>query len=375
MKIGLIIPRNLKYERHKVKRYEVIRDGLNRKGYGVGEITSNDFLSLLGKFFRILEKLRPKLISSHLLNDVSFDLYASRKIKRYWDIILLEEAGFPRCVKRAKKLGIKLAVIARAGYLKPAPFLIDSVAYNRTILYKRWKMNNDALEMADMVLALSEQSKEQMVKNGLDKDKIKIIYNYADETKFKLKKLPEKFCVGFLGSLDYRKGILQVLESWELIEEHIQLLIAGTIRDEEIRDKISGAKKDERVKYLGWVSEPWKIIENISVLVLPTKYEGAARTNFEALAMGRPVITTKASGAPIKDGVEGFIIEADPEKIVDKVLFLYNNPEELTRMSMNAYETSKNFRAEKFSSRVVGCIEEMMIKTIYWAVCFRCWLR
>ena len=77
--------------------------------------------------------------------------------------------------------------------------------------------------------------------------------------------------------------------------------------------------KEGYVNYLGKLSDVRPVIEQSSVYVLPSYREGTPRTVLEAMAMGRPIITTDAPGCreTVVDGDNGFLI---PVKSVDELV-------------------------------------------------------
>jgi glycosyltransferase involved in cell wall biosynthesis len=64
------------------------------------------------------------------------------------------------------------------------------------------------------------------------------------------------------------------------------------------------------IEYLGSIKDPRSAIAKCSVYVLPSYREGTPRSVLEAMAMGRPIITTDAPGCreTVKHGVNGYLI-------------------------------------------------------------------
>lgn len=89
------------------------------------------------------------------------------------------------------------------------------------------------------------------------------------------------------------------------------------------------------IDFLGRMSDVRPAIEACSVYVLPSYREGTPRTVLEAMAMGRPVITTDAPGCreTVVDGENGFLV---PVKSVDALIAamerFVSDPELATRM-------------------------------------------
>lgn len=65
------------------------------------------------------------------------------------------------------------------------------------------------------------------------------------------------------------------------------------------------------VEYLGEVADVRDVVGRASVVVLPSYYrEGIPRSLLEAMAMGKPIVTTDAPGCreAVREGVNGFLV-------------------------------------------------------------------
>ncbi len=89
----------------------------------------------------------------------------------------------------------------------------------------------------------------------------------------------------------------------------------NAIREQELNDWVS----EGVVEYLGRLSDVRPAIADCTVYVLPSYREGTPRTVLEAMAMGRPIITTDAPGCreTVVDGENGFLV---PVKAVDELV-------------------------------------------------------
>lgn len=77
------------------------------------------------------------------------------------------------------------------------------------------------------------------------------------------------------------------------------------------RPQLEEWQRNAGVEYLGETTDVRPYLARATVFVLPSYYrEGRARSILEAMAMGKPVITTDWPGCrePVKDGVSGFLV-------------------------------------------------------------------
>jgi Glycosyltransferase len=119
---------------------------------------------------------------------------------------------------------------------------------------------------------------------------------------------------------------------------------------------IQGYVDDGSIELPGEVKDPVAFYENASVFVLPSYYrEGLPRTILEALACGRPVITTDWTGCKeaIEDGVNGYLVPIKDSKALSQKMVQLCDREIAQEMGNRAYRICQ----EKYE---VGLINKQM---------------
>ena len=100
-----------------------------------------------------------------------------------------------------------------------------------------------------------------------------------------------------------------------------------------------------------------EILKGFDAFVLPSSFEGLSVSLLEAMSRGVvPVVSDIRSGVPelISDGVNGFIAPVgDVARFADSLEYLYKNPAERSRMSVEAYRTIEHggYRADDMIDR------------------------
>lgn len=106
-------------------------------------------------------------------------------------------------------------------------------------------------------------------------------------------------------------------------------------------------------------------VAQASVFVLPSYREGVPVSTMEAMAMGRPILTTNVPGCreTVDNGVNGFVVPSQSsEALADKMIWLIENASRLPAMGV----ASREIAEKKFDVNVINCklIEIILERTI-----------
>lgn len=107
------------------------------------------------------------------------------------------------------------------------------------------------------------------------------------------------------------------------------------------------------VDYLGSTQDVRPFIEKVHVYVLPSYHEGLPRSTIEAMAMGRPVITTDAVGCKetVEEGINGFKVPvSDAAGLADKMIWFIEHSDQIEPMGL----ASRKMAEEKFDVHKVN---------------------
>lgn len=131
----------------------------------------------------------------------------------------------------------------------------------------------------------------------------KIDSSEIKKIKSDLKIDPESIVIGFSGRLVKDKGIIELVNAFELLcreGKNLTLLLVGMFeeKDKLPDDIIQKIKNSPNIKTTGYV--PYEKIENyyaaMDIYILPSYREGFPTSILEASSMNLPVITTKSTG-------------------------------------------------------------------------------
>lgn len=220
--------------------------------------------------------------------------------------------------------------------------------------------------LADYIFVPTKTVYNSLVEEGINPSKISIIPYGVDLSEFKRLhiKCDTKFRVIFVGNICLRKGIHYLLQAWENLNlKDAQLVMVGNIE--------SGIEKNiEQYKHIflhvPYVNQNELIYHysNSDVFILPSLAEGSARVIYEAMACCLPVIYTDMSGSIARNGIDGFEIRArNVEDIMDRILYFYNNREQIEIMGNNASLWVENFTWENYRKNIIDTYKKILIES------------
>jgi glycosyltransferase involved in cell wall biosynthesis len=201
------------------------------------------------------------------------------------------------------------------------------------------------IERASCILAISTLAKESFIERGVPADKVEAVLPGFDLDYFHpVAKRDDTFRVLAVLSIDPRKGAYYLLQAFEKAAiPGSELVIIGATGDHWSKNMLAqftSRLKNIRIQSADVFREPIEATYGqASVLVHPAIEDGFALAVGQALACGRPVITTRQTGAAevITDGVNGYVLESrDVDGLVDRIRLLARDRSLLERFSLAA---------------------------------------
>lgn len=181
------------------------------------------------------------------------------------------------------------------------------------------------------ILSVSSALANRMTEIGVDKSRIQVIYNGVNLEKF----IPIENSVDnetpyilFIGNLIKDKGVLELLDSYEILHKkniniELRFIGSGPIMS-ELKRRVKQKNLTKNVKFLGIVShdELPKHIAKSNILALPSYREGVPNVILEAMACGIPVVGSSVGGIPeVVNENTGILVKSiDSESIAEALL-------------------------------------------------------
>lgn len=177
--------------------------------------------------------------------------------------------------------------------------------------------------------------------------------------KFTVQPMPEKFGFLCISRLIKDKGVYEYLEVCRRIKEKypdVRCLLVGpydsnpsALKPEELKPFID----EGIIEYFGEQEDVRPYLAMCNVFVLPSYREGTPKTNLEAMASGRAVLTTDAPGCreTVKEGKNGYMVPVkDIDALTEKMEYMINNPPLISQMGSEGRKMAE----EIFDVRIVN---------------------
>lgn len=177
---------------------------------------------------------------------------------------------------------------------------------------------------------------------------------------FTVASLPERTTFFMLSRLLKSKGVREYLEAARVVKgryPQVRFVLLGkyetAMQDAVQKDHVEQFIADGIVERFDETSDVRPYYADCSVYVLPSYREGTPRTVLEAMAMGRPIITTDTQGCreTVEDGVNGFLVPVqDSDAVAERIMWFIEHPEAMASMG----QASRTYAEVKFDVRKVN---------------------
>lgn len=214
------------------------------------------------------------------------------------DIVHAHSGTWFKTARAARMAGTQCVVYTEHGRQFPDPLL------NRVL-------DGAAAQLTDSVVVVSTALREHMIRrlrvpetktrvivNGIDVEAVRAEGSMSDAT------TREAHVVTFVavGRLEAVKGLsllVDVVQQWPASAPECRVLIAGEgSQRDELKRRVEMAGLSDRIRFLGWVQDPVRLIKAADVYLLPSYSEGTSISLLEAMASGLPPVASAVGGNP-----------------------------------------------------------------------------
>lgn len=173
----------------------------------------------------------------------------------------------------------------------------------------------------------------------------------------------------FVGRLIRDKGLMEYMEAGRIVRKTVpdaHFHVIGYFDQNQTMLQMEDLQPyidDGTVIYHGFQKNVLPFLQESFAFALPSYHEGTPHSTLEAMAVGRPVITTDAPGCreTVVDGENGYLVPVkDTEKLAEAMLELCKDREKAEQMG----KASRRMAGEKFDVQIVCNIQYETIQKV-----------
>ena len=219
------------------------------------------------------------------------------------------------------------------------------------------------LKKMDRIVFLSERTQNEFITYGIKKEKTAVLYNFHDvecsleEKQQKSNRKRDILKLLFIGSIDDRKGIFDLLTALKNVNRPFVLNVCGEFGDSRAKqrfDSLRATLVGKEIIYYGYVSgeEKRRIMLDSDILVLPSYGEGLPLVVLEGLATGCAILSSNVGANPE-------IVKNENGKLINPgdILALTNYIQNVDDEQLN------NYALHKFVNGVVSILDEVIYES------------
>jgi glycosyltransferase involved in cell wall biosynthesis len=190
----------------------------------------------------------------------------------------------------------------------------------------------------------------------------------VDLARFAVRQLPGMGHFLLIGRLLSDKGVMEYAAAARTLHAtwpEARFRLVGWFDDANpnaiAREVVERWVRDGTIEFLGFLPDVRASLEDTDVYVLPSYREGLSRTTCEAMAMGRPIVTTDAPGCrqTVVEGVNGYLVPVgDAAALAAAMAHFLSDPSLVERMGAD----SRRLAEERYDMDTVNAalVERML---------------
>lgn len=235
-----------------------------------------------------------------------------------------------------------------------------------------------ALEAADRVIAVSTQSRGEILDNfKIPPERVQVIHNGIDLKTWKHSSaVATRKAFGidgdyilFVGRTSRQKGMVHLLEAMKYVDPGVRLVCCTSAPDtKEIEEEISAkVKETPRCLWINTLLREEQYIElysNCVAFACPSVYEPFGIINLEAMACERPVVASAVGGIPevVVPEKTGFLVPpADPKALADALNRLLRDRNRAREMGLAGRKrVEEHFSWTQIAAKTQKMYEELL---------------
>lgn len=223
---------------------------------------------------------------------------------------------------------------------------------------------------SSVIICVSEAEKGKLINLYPNyANKVKVVYNGITINKkptINMNYKKSRRIFGYIGRMDYRKGILECIKAFKNIDGELRLACPNNDRVylNRILDYIEGAGLTNKVSFYGWCIGKRKenFLNSLDALIIPSLYEPFGYVALEAMLYGLPVISSNNGG--LDEILKDYKYKFNPYQkgaMEDQIkIFIEDSNEEVKRQQEILIDALGRFSAENMVNQYNQIFDELL---------------
>lgn len=293
-------------------------------------------LKLIADLTQALREWRPEVLHIHSLKVGTVGAIAG-KLAGVPSIIYSSE-GFTSSLKR-KRRSFDLHPWDRDWIMGMIPAFLSKVIVTAT--------PHDLEE--ETAYGFARRSKYRVIYHAIQPERMASAHSESPEVlKYRMGLDVYYPILGTAARLDREKGIEFLIEAVAQLKNRFPEIVLLIIGDGPLRENLLVLAKQlnimNHVRFLGLRDDVPDLLRLLDIFVLPSLYEATGIVLAEAMAFGKPIVSTQVGGLPelVHHGEDGFLVPpGDVARLVEKIARLARDQELAHRMGERAAQKAR----------------------------------
>ena len=309
-------------------RTELLDYGVTFHNVNLSRAGLNPFRDIvfLLRMFRIFRSIQPDLFFGYTIKPVIYGSVAARlaRVSNIYSMITGLGYAFVGSTLKSKIVGFFASRL-----------YAFSLQFNKKVFFQN-ENDSDLFQRKRLV-----NRNQIVIING----------SGVDTDKYFPTPFPENLSFLLIARLLKDKGVYEYIEAARSIKQNFPKVVFGLVGwiDENpsaiLKEDLQSWVKEGLINFYGKLDDVRPAISNCSVYVLPSYREGTPRSVLEAMAMGRPIITTDAPGCreTVIDGVNGYLVPVqDAIELAKRMEHFVRNQDLLEKMGKQSRKIAES---------------------------------
>ncbi|MDD4147814.1 MAG: glycosyltransferase family 4 protein [Candidatus Cloacimonetes bacterium] len=228
------------------------------------------------------------------------------------------------------------------------------------------------------VVAISDNIRNVLLKDGVTPDKIRLIHSGVDVTRFDKDQVSPGFrahwqipedsvLIGTIAAFVFHKDYPNLIQAAAIAlakNPKLHFMAVGTgERLQAMQDLAQELGISEKICFAGSQKSVGGFLKAFDIFVLASKKEGLGTSVLDAMSVGLPVIGTRAGGIPemIEHGISGMLVEKrNPDALAEAILTLAEDASLRQKLGEAALKRVQQFSKEQMTQRNLDLYKELL---------------